>query len=106
MGGDKVLRCHHLIYLLVQTALETKVTVGDNAHEVVVVVNNGNTTNVIVVHHVQSILNSTSELYCHRVVDHSVLSPLDNGNIACLFLDGHVLVYHADTSLTGYGNGH
>ena len=106
MSCDKVLRCHNLINLFVQPALETQVAVGDNTYEVIVVINNWNTTNVIVVHHVQSILHSTSEPYCHRVVNHSVLGPLDNGNIARLFLNGHVLMNHADTSLTGNGYGH
>ena len=106
MCGNEVLRSHHLVYLLVEVTLKAQVSVGDDAHEMVVIIHHGNASDVIVVHHLQGILHGATLVYGHRVVYHSVLGTLHDGHLTGLFLDGHVLVYHTDASLTGYGNGH
>ena len=106
MGSDKILLGHHLINLLVQATLETQVTVGDDSHQIVILVDNRDTTDVIFCHHVKCILHGPSTTDRHRVVYHTILSTLNDGHLAGLSLNGHVLVNHADTTLTSNGNSH
>ena len=106
MGGDQVLGCHHVVDELVHVTLETEVAVGDDAHEVVFLIDDRNAANVIVVHHVKGILDGASAANGDRVVDHTVLSTLDNGHLTSLFLDRHILMDHTDTTLACNGNGH
>ena len=86
--------------------LETQVTVGDDAHEMVLLVHHGNAADVILSHHVERILHTTALGDGHGVVDHAVLRPLHDGHLTGLLLYRHILVDDADTSLTRNGDGH
>ena len=104
--GDEILFCHHVVDELVEVTLKTQVTVGNDAHKVVVVVNNRNAADVILGHHGERIFNGASTANGHGIVDHSVLGTFHDCHLARLFLYRHVLVDHADTSLARYGDSH
>ena len=61
---------------------------------------------MVIVHHVERILHSTTTTDGNGIVDHTVLGTLHNGHLAGLFLDGHILVNDTNTTFTRYGNGH
>ena len=104
--GDEVLLRHHLLYGAVQAALKAQVAVGDDAHEALLVVDHGYASDVVFGHDVKSLCHGAAAGNGDGVVDHAVLSTLDDGHLACLLVDGHVLVDDADASLAGDGNGH
>ena len=66
----------------------------------------GNAANMIVVHHIQSILDSATAANGNRIIDHTILSTLDDGYLTSLLLDRHILMDDTDTALTCNGNGH
>ena len=86
--------------------LETEVAVSDNTHEVVFFINHGNAADMIVVHHIQSILDGAAATNRDRVIDHTVLCTLDDGHLTSLLFDRHILMNDTDTALTRNGNGH
>ena len=102
----QVLRCHHLVNLLVVMALKAQVAVSNDTHQVVLVVNNGNTANMVFSHHRQRIGNSLTATYCHGVINHTVLRTLHNSHLACLSLYRHILVNNTNTALTSYSYRH
>jgi len=86
--------------------LEAEVTVSDDTHEVVFLINHRNATDMIVVHHIQSILDGASATNGDRVIDHTILSALDDGHLTCLLLNRHILMDDTDSTLPRDGNGH
>ena len=106
VSGHQVLLRHHVLHGAVQPALEAQVTVGDNAHQVLLVVHHGNAANVILRHDFQRLGHRAAQRDGHGVVDHAVLSTLHNGHLAGLVLNRHVLVDDANAALAGNGNGH
>ena len=102
----QVLLGHHLVYLAAQVRLETEVTVGHDAHQLVVLIDHGNTSDVVFGHEVQGILHCLASHDGDRVVDHTVLGTLHDGHLACLLLDGHILVDYTNATLARYGDGH
>ena len=106
MSDHEVFLRHHVINLLVQICLETKVTVGHNADKGVDIIYHRDTANVILVHNVEGILHGRATLDGDWIVNHTIFSTLHDGNLTRLVLYGHILMNHADTSLTGNGNSH
>ena len=106
MGGDEVLLRHDFVDGTVKTAFETQVAIGDDAHQMLLVVDHGNTADVILRHDVERLSHRATAGNGHGVVDHTVLSTLDNSHLAGLVLDRHILVDNADTTFAGNGNGH
>ena len=102
----KVFACHHLVDGLVEAAFEAQVAVCNNTNQVVVFINNRNTTDMVFCHHCQSFSYGFSSTNGNRVVNHTILGTLHDSNLSCLLLDGHILVYHTDSTLTCYGNSH
>ena len=106
MSGHQILFRHHIIDHLVKVAFKTQVAVGHNTHEMILIIHNGDSTDMIFSHHIQCILYSRSSTDGNRVVNHSVLSSLDDGHMASLVFNGHILMDYTDTSLTGDGDCH
>ena len=102
----KILACHYLVDLTVESALESQVAVCNDTYQMVFVINDRNTTDMIFCHHGQSLSYGRTAADCNRVVNHTVLCTLNNGNLACLLLYRHVFVYNADTAFAGYGYSH
>ena len=61
---------------------------------------------MILRHDVEGILYGCAHLNGYRVVNHTVFSTLNNGNLTSLLLDRHILVDNADTALASNGNSH
>ena len=106
MCSYKIFTCHDLINLLVQMTLETKVTVCNNTNQVILVINYRNTTDMLIMHHIKSVLHCTATTDSDRVINHTILSTLNDSDLTSLFLDSHVLVNHTDTTFTGDSNRH
>ena len=105
-GRHQVLFRHDMVDRFAKVFLETQVAVRHDAHQVHVVVHNGDATDVIFLHQAQRIAHGRTALDGHGVVNHAVLGPLHDGHLACLLLDGHILMNDADTALTRDSNGH
>ncbi len=60
---------------------------------------------MIFLHHFQSIKHSGTALNGHRIVNHAVFGTLYGMNLSSLLVNAHILVDHADTTLTRYGYG-
>ena len=58
----------------------------------------------MLLHHREGVADIRVRADRHRIVDHSVLSPLHVTHLLALLLDGHILVNHANTSGSGDGN--
>ena len=106
VSGNQILAGHHLINLLVHVALEAEVTVGNNTYEMVLIIHHWNTTDMIIVHHIKGILHCTTATDSNRVINHTILSTLHDGNLTSLLLDAHVLVDNTNTTFAGDGNRH
>ena len=106
MRRHQIVLRHDFVDGTVEAALKAKVTVGDDAHEVVLAVDDRNTADMIFCHDVKSLGNSAAERNRDGVVDHAVFGTLDDSHLASLLLDRHVLMDHADASFTGDGNSH
>ena len=105
-GGHEVVLRHHLVDEFVEVAFEAEVAVGHDAHEAALVGHYGNTANVVFAHQRQRVAHGAAAANGHGVVDHAVFGTLHNSHLPCLFLDAHILVYHADTAFAGNGDGH
>ena len=99
-------RSHDLADRTLHVCLEAEVTVGNNTHKFLAVINNRDTTDMVFSHNVKNILYRRIGLDCNRIIDHTVLGTLYNGNLMCLLLNGHILVDYTDTTLTSNGNSH
>ena len=106
MGGHKVLLRHNLCHRTIETTLETQVTVGDDTNEMVVIIHHGDTTNMILRHDVEGLSHRRTLWDGDRIVDHTILSTLDDSHLTSLILDRHVLVDHTNTTFTGNGDSH
>ena len=60
---------------------------------------------MVLCHHSEHLTYSRVGMNGDRIIYHSVLRPLHAAHLIHLFLDGHVLVDHADTAGTGHGDG-
>ena len=105
-GGHEVVLCHHLVDEFVKVALEAEVAVGHDAHEAALVGHYGNTADVVFAHQGQRVAHGAAPANGHGVVNHAVFGTLHNSHLPRLFLDAHVLVYHADTTFAGNGDSH
>ena len=85
---------------------EAEVAVCDDTYEMVVIIDYRNTTDMIFCHHIEGLTDCGSTADGHRVVDHTVFGTLHDCYLSCLFLNAHVLVDHADTTLSCDGDGH
>ena len=106
MSGNKILTCHNIINKSIKMTLKTKITVCNNTYKMILTIYNWNTTNMILSHHVKSILNCTTTTNSNRIIDHTILSTLNNRYLTCLFFYRHVLVNNTDTSFTSNSNSH
>ena len=116
LGGSRQIRllmCRYEVFLrhdllngTVQTTLKTQVTVGHNTHKVLLVVNNGDTSDMVFRHDIKCLRHRRALRNRHGIIDHSVLGTLDDSHLTCLVLNRHVLMDHANTSLTGDSNSH
>ena len=104
--GYKILLCHDIVNSLVHAPFETQVPVCDDTNKMILIVNDGNSSYMVFRHHVEGISYRTSFLDGNRIVNHAVLSTLDDSHLASLFVDGHVLVNDTDTSLTCHSDSH
>ena len=57
---------------------------------------------MMLLHHRQSISHCGIRRDCHRIVDHSVFSPLHTTDLIALLFNRHILVNHSDTSGSGH----
>ena len=105
-SGDKTVFGHYVADVAVEVFLETEVAVGDDAHEDVLLVHHGDTADVVFGHDAQRVAHGLVGRDGHRRVDHAILGALDRGHLLGLLFDGHILVYHADTTFTSNGNRH
>ena len=101
----KILLCHDLRHRHLRVPLETKVTVGHNAHKETVVIYNRNSTDMVLSHHTENLTYGSIRMDGDRVIDHSVFRPLHTTHLIHLFLDGHVLVNDTDTTGTSHRDG-
>ena len=85
--------------------LETEVTVGDDADQVLVGIDHRNAADVVLLHQPQGIPYRRFHIDRDRIVDHAVLGAFDLADVLHLHFDGHILVDHADTALPGNGDG-
>ena len=106
MGGHEMIFRHDLIHRSVELPFEAQVAVGHDTNEAFLFIDHGNTTDMILRHDIQGLGNGRAEGDSHGVIDHTVLSTLDNSHLTCLFLDRHVLVDHADATFAGNGDCH
>ena len=60
----------------------------------------------LVAHHIQCISHRTSAFNRHRIINHTVFSTFHDSHLTSLFLYGHILVNHTDTSFACNGNSH
>jgi len=61
---------------------------------------------VILTHQHERVADGFAALDGDGIVYHAVFGTLDNGYLAGLLVDRHVLVDDADSALAGYGNSH
>ena len=100
MSCNKILLGHHIINELIQMTLETKVTIGNNTHEMILLIDYRNTTDMVVCHHTKRILHSTPLADSNRIINHTILSSLHDSYLTCLVFDAHILMNHTDTTFT------
>ena len=96
--GHEVLLCHNLGNRQLHILLEPQVTVSDDSDEEAVGVHDRNAADVMLLHHREGVADIRVRADRHRIVDHSVLSPLHVTHLLALLLDGHILVNHTDTT--------
>ena len=72
----------------------------------VVFINHWDASDVVFGHHVECVLHCRTALYRYRIVYHAVFGAFYDCHLACLFFYRHVFMYHADTALAGYSDGH
>ena len=106
VGSHQIILSHHLINLLVQTALKTQVTVGDNTHKTILFVNDRNTTDMILSHDIECVLYGRTATDGNGIINHTILCSFDNSDLTGLILDRHILVDNTNTTFTGNSNSH
>lgn len=106
IGSNDVLFSHHLVDTLIHIFLKTKVTIGNNTNQISFIIYHRNTTDLVFSHQSQCISYRRTSLDSHRVINHTVFSPLHNSYLTCLLLNGHILMNNSDTTFAGNGNSH
>ena len=106
MGGDEVLRGHHLRNQAVHVALETQVAVGDDADQPPLGVDHGDAADLVLLHQRERVAHGVLLGDGDRVVNHAVLGAFHTAHVRGLLGDGHVLVDHADPAFTSQRNSH
>ena len=69
-------------------------------------IHNRNTADMVFSHHPQCVAHGLAATNRHRVVDHTVLCPLDDSHLTSLLVDRHILMYATDATLTCDSNSH
>ena len=112
MCRNQIILGHHLCNRTLNVTLETQVSVSDYTYEMAVGVNDRNTSDVVFRHQGESICHRSVAANGDRVIYHTILGTLHNGDLTSLLFDTHILVYHTDTALTrdsychrGFGDG-
>ena len=100
----QILLSHDLCNRHLRVSLETEVTVCDNTHEETVIIHHRNTSDMMLSHHSEHLTHSCIRMNCNRIVNHSVLSPLDTSHLIHLLFYGHILMNDTDTAGTRHGN--
>ena len=98
--------CHHFIDTFFQFAFKTKVTIGYYTDKIVLIINNRNSANMKFGHQAKCILHCRTALDGYGIVDHTVFCTFNDGYLAGLFLDGHVLMNYTDTPFACNGDSH
>ena len=104
--GDKSFGSHHFLYLDGEIRLEAYVAVRDYSHQHTVGIYDRNAPDMVLGHYPEGVS------YClvlgdgYRIVDHSVLCPLDQTHLGGLGLDGHILVNDTYSTLPCKSDGH
>jgi len=96
MGGDEVLRGHHLRNQAVHVALETQVAVGDDADQPPLGVDHGDAADLVLLHQRERVAHGVLLGDGDRVVNHAVLGAFHTAHVRGLLGDGHVLVDDPD----------
>ena len=100
VGGDEVLRGHHLRDAAAHVALEAQVAVGDDADEPALAVDDGDAADLVLLHQREGVAHGVRLGDGDRVVDHAVLGAFHAPHVRRLFGDRHVLVDDPDTPFT------
>ena len=106
VGGHEVILRHDFLHRTVQTTLEAQVTVRHDTYKVIAVIDNGDTADMILRHDVEGLSHRRSLGNRDRIIDHTVLSTLDDSHLTGLIVDRHILMDHTDTTFTGNGDSH
>ena len=106
IGSDEIVLGHDLVDAFEHILLEAQVTVGHDAHEIILVVHHRYAADAVFGHQAERILDRRAALDGHGVIYHPVFSPLDYRHLACLLVDRHILVNHSDATLARDGNSH
>ena len=104
--SNDIFFCHHFIDMLIHISYEAKVTISNNSYQISFIIYYWNTTDSVFCHQCQCISYSRTSLNGYRIINHTIFSALHNGNLTCLFLNGHILMNNADTTFTCNGNSH
>ena len=104
--SDNIFFCHHFVDMLAHISNETKVPVSNNSYQIFLIVHYRNTTNSVFCHQCQCISHGRTSLNGYRIINHTIFSTFHNGNLTCLFFDGHILMNNTDTTFTCNGNCH
>ena len=106
MGGHEVLLRHDLLYRTIQTTLKAQVTVRHDTHEMTIIIYHRDTTDMILRHDVEGLRYCGTNGNSDGIIDHTVLSTLDDSHLTGLIIDRHILMNDTDTTFTGNGDGH
>ncbi len=105
VGRDEIVFRHDVLDLNLHIGLETQVAVGDDAHEVHFSVDNRNASDMIFFHKMQCVAYGLLPCDGNRIVDHAALGAFHPAHLLSLFGNRHILMYHADTTFAGHGDG-
>ena len=105
-SGHQIFGSHYFTYRYRHIFLESQVAVGDNAYEPVVAIHHRDTADMVFLHELQRVAYRAVAGDGDRVIDHTALSSLDLTHLSGLLGNRHILVYHADTPLSGHSDRH
>ena len=105
-SGNKVLSCHDLADLYGKISDESQITVCEYTLQLAVLINYRNTRYLVLAHENICFFNGPVSCQGERINDNAVLASFYLIDLFGLLLDGHILVYDTDTSLTGDGDSH
>ena len=106
IGGNQIFFCHYLVDTFIHVTLETKVTIRYNTDQISIVIHYRNAADLVFGHQGESITYGRPLLNSDRIVNHTVLGTLHCSHLLSLFLNGHILMDHANSPFARNGNSH